>query len=208
MKDNLSYLLSALEFATNVEAGDKSLECCENEILKQQPKWQSYLEQQANLLEEAIKVFKNYDKANELKYFWQMLKTKNVQFNEGIFKQLIQIALQAYDKGTLDDAYKMFSFITTYYPKHYKSYLYLGSIVQSLHGADEAAAFFKTTTSIFAEPDLLFLAAENEIQRENTAGARDYLQKAMDVLSERQGLDEYEAGLKGRIEELLKLLKS
>ena len=208
MKNNLSYLLSTLEFAANVETNHTPLEHCENEILKQQPKWHKYLEQQANLLQEAIKVFKNYDKANELKYFWQMLKVKNVQFNEGIFKQLIQIALQAYDKNTLDDAYKMFSFIATYYPNHYKTYLYLGSIVQALYGPDEAATFFKTTTSIFAEPDLLFLAAENEIQRKNIAGARDYLQKAMAILSEQKSLDTYEEGLKTRIEDLLKLFKA
>ena len=208
MKNNLSYLLSTIEFAANVDAGNKALDNCESEILKQQPKWQSYLEQQANLLQEAIQVFKDHDKSDELKYFWQMLKTKNVQFTEGIFKQLIQIALQAYDRGTLNDAYKMLSFIATYYPMHYKTYLYLGSVVQSLYGPEEAATFFKTTTSVFSEPDLLFLAAENEIQRENTAGARDYLQKAEDLLLGHNALTEEENGLKVRIEELLKLLNS
>ena len=58
MKNNLSYLLSTIEFAANVDAGNKALDNCESEILKQQPKWQSYLEQQANLLQEAIQVFK------------------------------------------------------------------------------------------------------------------------------------------------------
>ena len=84
MKNNLSYLLSTIEFAAKVEAENKTLDNCESEILKQQPKWQRYLEQQANLLQEAIQVFKEYDKAGELKYFWQMLKTKNADFNEGI----------------------------------------------------------------------------------------------------------------------------
>lgn len=208
MKDNLSYLLSALEFAANVETGNKKLDDCERAVLSQQPKWQSYLEKQANLLQEAIQLFKNYDKSNELKYFWQMLKTQDVQFTEGVFKQLVQFALQAYERGTLDDAYKMLSFISTYYPKHYKTYLYLGSIVQSLYGPEEAAAFFKTTTSIFAEPDLLFLAAENEIQRENATNAEDYLKKAKDILIKRSNLDAYEMGLKARIEELLKVLNS
>ena len=102
----------------------------------------------------------------------------------------------------------MFSFISTYYPKHYKTYLYLGAIVQSLYGLEEAAAFFKTVTSVFPEPDLLFLAAENEFQRENTAEARNYLQKAKDRLSGRNDLTEDEKGLKERIEELLKLLNA
>ena len=208
MKDNLSYLLSTIEFAANVEAGKDTLDNCESEILKQQPKWQSYVEQQRELLQDAIKVFKQYDKSDDLKYFWQLLKTKNTDFNEGIFKQLMQIALRVYDRGTLEDAYKMFSFISTYYPKHYKVYLYLGSVVQSLYGAEAAATFFKTMTPIFPEPDLLFLAAENEMQRENTVGARDYLQKAADIFSKRGDLSEDEAGLKVRIEELMKLLNS
>ena len=120
-----------------------------------------------------------------MKYFWQTLKNREVSFGEDSFKRLIQIALLAYDRGTLDDAYKMLSFVSTYYPKHYKTYLYLGSVVQLLHGVEEAATFFKAVTSIFAEPDLLFLAAENEIQRENTTGARDYLQKAKEAFAER-----------------------
>lgn len=208
MKDNLSYLLSTIEFAVKVETGNEKLDNCESEILKQQPKWQKFLEQKAKLIQEAIKVFKDYDKSEELKYFWQMLKTQDVQFSDGIFNQLIQIALVAYDRGTLDDAYKMLSFISTYYPRHYKTYLYLGSVIQSLYGVEEAAVFFETTTSVFPEPDLLFLAAENEIQRENIAGARNYLQKAENIFSERTNLTEDELGLKTRIEELLKLLNS
>ena len=204
MKDNLSYLLSTLEFAANVDAGNKSLDNCEYEILKQQPKWQKYLEQQADLLQKAIHIFKHYDKSDTLKYFWQTLKAKDIQFTERVFNQLIQFAVQAYEEGTLDDAYKMFSFISTYYPKHYKTYLYLGSIIQSLKGPDEAAAFFTTTTSIFNEPDLLFLAAENEIQRDNVSGAKNYLQKAAKLLEKHNNLDAYETGLKARIEDLLK----
>lgn len=208
MKNNLSYLLSTIEFVSNVETNNSKLDNCESEILKQQPKWQKYVEQQSKLLQDAIKVFKDYDKPGKLKYFWQMSKTKNVQFNEGIFKQLIQHALLAYDRGNLDDAYKMLSFIATYYPCHYKTYLYLGSVVQALYGAEEASNFFKTTTSIFAEPDLLFLAAENEFQRKNTEEARNYLQKAKSVLTERDDLTEYEDELKSHIEELLNALNS
>gem|GEM_PF-7011000 len=77
-----------------------------------------------------------------------------------------------------------------------------------MYGPEEAATFFKTATSVFPEPDLLFLAAENEIQRENTVGARDYLQIAADLFSKRGDLTEDEVGLKVRIEELLKLLNS
>ena len=192
MKDDLSYLLSTIEFAANVETGNETLENCEKEILRQQPKWKKYLEQQASSLKEAIKIFKDYDKSDDLKYFWQTLKNREVSFGEDSFKRLIQIALLAYDRGTLDDAYKMLSFVSTYYPKHYKTYLYLGSVVQLLHGVEEAATFFKAVTSIFAEPDLLFLAAENEIQRENTTGARDYLQKAKEAFAERDNPTEYD----------------
>ncbi|MGX8716573.1 MAG: tetratricopeptide repeat protein [bacterium] len=208
MKDNLSYLLSAIELAANIDIGNKKLDNCEFEILKQQPKWQKYLEQQADLLQKAIKVFKNYDKTGNLKYFWQDLKNQKIQFTEGILKQLLEYALLAYERGNLNDAYKMFSFISTYYPKNYNIYLYLGSIIQSLFGFEEAAIFFKNTTSLFPEPDLLFLAAENEFQRKNTEEARNYLQKAKSVLSERGNLTEYEDGLKSRIEELLKALNS
>lgn len=208
MKDNLSYLLSAIELAANIDIGNKKLDNCEFEILKQQPKWQKYLEQQADLLQKAIKVFKSYDKTGNLKYFWQDLKNQKIQFTEGILKQLLEYALLAYERGNLDDAYKMFSFISTYYPKNYNIYLYLGSIVQSLFGFEEAAIFFKNTTSVFPEPDLLFLAAENEFQRKNTEEARNYLQKAKSVLTERDDLTEYEDGLKSHIEELLNALNS
>ena len=208
MKDNLSYLLSAIELAANIDIGNKKLDNCEFEILKQQPKWQKYLEQQADLLQKAIKVFKSYDKTGNLKYFWQDLKNQKIQFTEGILKQLLEYAVLAYERGNLDDAYKMFSFISTYYPKNYNIYLYLGSIVQSLFGFEEAAIFFKNTTSVFPEPDLLFLAAENEFQRKNTEEARNYLQKAKSVLTERDDLTEYEDGLKSHIEELLNALNS
>lgn len=205
MKDNLSYLLSTIEFSVNVDAGNKSFDNCEKEILKQQPKWQKYLEEQAKLLQEAVKIFKSYDTANKLASFWLQLKNKKATFSENIFEQLFQLALQAHERGVLRDAYAMFMFISTYYPKHYNTYLYLGSIVQEMHGPDKAAEFFKIITSIFAEPDLLFLAAENEIQREDVASARDYLQKSEAVLSERGELTEYETELKSRIEELLKM---
>lgn len=208
MKDNLSYLLSTIEFASAIENGSNTLNNYEEAILKQQPKWQQYLEQQSETLQQAIKIFKNYDKTGKLKFFLQSIKTKNVVLNEGVFKDLVQYALSAYDHDNLDDAYKMFSFISTYYPRHYKTYLYLGSIIQSLYGPQQASVFFKTTTSIFTEPDLLFLAAENEVQCENTAGAYDYLQKAENILLERSHLTEEEEGLKIRIEELLKIFCS
>ncbi|MGX8716571.1 MAG: hypothetical protein ACSW8C_01110 [bacterium] len=208
MKDNLSYLLSAIELSADIDAGNKKLDNCEFEILKQQPKWQKYLEQQANLLQEAINVFKDYDKTNELKYFWKMLKAKNAQFNEVIFNILIKYALLAYDRGSLNDAHKMLSFISTYYPMHYKVYFYLGSVIQSLHGFEEAATFFKTITSVFSEPDLLILAAENEIQRENISNAHEYLKKAEKILSERTSLTEYETELKERVDKLLKIFNS
>lgn len=207
MKDNLSYLLSTIEFTSNLETGHRTLDQCSDEIFKEQPKWQKYLEQQNTLMKEAIKTFKTYDKARDLKYFWPMLKIKIIGFNNDIFEQLIKIALLAYDRGTLEDAYKMFSFISMHFPMHYKVYLYLGTVIQSLYGPEEAAPFFKTITSVFAEPELLFLAAENEVQRENISDAMDYLQKAENILSTQNNLTEEENELKTRIEELLNLLK-
>ena len=50
MENNLSYLLSTIEFASNVEAGNSVLDNYESEILKQQPKWQDYLEKQESFL--------------------------------------------------------------------------------------------------------------------------------------------------------------
>ena len=136
-----------------------------------------------------------------------MLKNKKIRLGNGNFKKLMKIALSAYERGVLEDAYKMFCFISTYYSRHYKVYLYLGSVVQSLYGLEKASSFFETTTSVFPEPDLLFLAAENEIQRENRSGARNYLQKAEDIFSGRTILTEEENELKSRIEEILTLLK-
>ena len=208
MKDNLSYLLSTIELSANIDIGNKKLDNCEFEILKQQPKWQKYLEQQASLLQGAISVFKDYDKTSELKYFWKMLKAKNAQFNEAIFNLLIKYALLAYDRGSLNDAYKMLSFISIYYPMHYKVYVYLGSVVQSLYGFEEATTFFKTITSVFSEPDLLVLAAENEIHRENVSGAHEYLENAEKILSEKTSLTEYDTELKTRIDKLLKNFNS
>lgn len=207
MENDLSFLLSTIELVANVELGSETLDHCESKILKEQPKWQAYLEQQSILLQEAIKVFKAYDTSGCLKHFWQMLKNKKIRLGSSNFKKLMKVALLAYDRDVLEDAYKMFCFISTYYSRHYKVYLYLGSVVQSLHGFEEASSFFKTTTSVFPEPDLLFLAAENEIQRENSSGARDYLQKAEDIFSERAALTEEENELKTRIEEILTLLK-
>lgn len=207
MKDNLSYLFSLLQFIGKNPGVKDLTPQMEHEILKNQPKWQLYLKEQGETLKRAIIVFKNYDKTGELNKFFENFETIKSNFSDKIFLNLMECAKEAYDQGVLQDAFLMFSFITTYYPLQYRVYIYLGKIVQELYGSAEASTFYKTTTQLFPEAELLFIAAECEMQQDNTTEAKNYLEKAQKTLTQKGDLTEFDTELKTRVDELLKLIQ-
>lgn len=207
MKDNLSYLFSLLQFVSeNPKVEDLSPEM-EQKILKDQPKWQNYLEQQVDIIKRAIVVFKNYDKQSDLSKLFENFETVKSNFTDKIFLNLLKHALGAYDRGLYQDAFLMLSFITTYYPLRYKPYLYLGKVVQELYGLGEASTFYKTVTNLFNEPELFFVAAECEMHNNNVTETKNYLGKALAVLNQKTDLSEYDEELKTRVEELFNLIQ-
>lgn len=206
MKENLSYLFSLLQFVCENPEVESLTPEMEQKILKDQPKWQNYLEQQSDVIKRAIVVFKNYDKQGELNKLFENFETEKSNFTDKRFLSLLKHALDAYEREVYQDAFLMLSFITTYYPLRYKPYLYLGKVVQELYGLGEASTFYKTTTSLFNEPELFFVAAECEMHNNGVAEAKNYLEKALVALNQKTDSSEYDKELKMRVEELLNLI--
>lgn len=206
-KDNFSYILSLLQFLSENPGIEDLTPEMEQKILKEQPQWQSYLEQQGDILKRAIIVFKNYDKTGILQKFFKDFETIRSNFSDKIFQELLDCAMIAYEQGVYQDAFLMFSFITTYYPLRFRVYLYLGKVVQELYGLTEASTFYKTTTNLFKEAELFFMAAECEMLQNRTSEAKAYLENAQVLLEQKSNLSEYEIELKTRIDEVLNLIQ-
>ena len=206
MKDNLSYVFSLLQFVSENPGIEDLTPEMEQKILKNQPKWQNYFVEQGNIIKRAIVVFKNYDKQGKLKKLFENFETEKSNFSDKNFLSLSQYALEAYEQGVYQDAFLMFSFITTYYPLRYKPYLYLGRVVQELYGLAEASTFYKTTTSLFNEAELFFVAAECEMLGKKVDEAKNYLEKALNALNQKTNLSDVDTELKQRVEELLDLM--
>ena len=206
MKDNLSYVFSLLQFVSENPGIEDLTPEMEQKILKNQPKWQNYFVEQGNIIKRAIVVFKNYDKQGDLNKLFENFETEKSNFSDKNFLSLSQYALEAYEQGVYQDAFLMFSFITTYYPLRYKPYLFLGRVVQELYGLGEASTFYKTTTNLFNEAELFFVAAECEMHNNNVAEAKIYLEKALNALNQKTNLSDVDTELKQRVKELLDLI--
>ena len=196
MKDNLSYLFSLLQFASENPNVENLTPEMEKKILQDQPKWQNYFVEQGKLIKNAIIIFKSYDKKGRLNKLFESFETVKSNFSDENFLELSKCALDAYERGVYQDAFLMFSFITTYYPLRYKSYLYLGKIVQELYGLAEALNFYRTTTNFFNEPELFFVAAECEMLSNHVAEAKDYLAKCLKVFNQKAALSDDDKNLK------------
>ena len=206
VKDNLSYVFSLLQFVSENPGVEDLTPEMEQKILKDQPKWQNYFVEQGNIIKRAIVVFKNYDKQGKLKKLFKNFETEKSNFSDKNFLALSECALEAYEQGVYQDAFSMLSFITTYYPLRYKPYLYLGKVVQELYGLAEASTFYKTTTNLFNEAELFFMAAECEMLGKKADEAKNYLEKALNALNQKTNLSQDDMELKARIEELLNLM--
>ena len=202
MREDTSYLLSTLQVVTSPEAQNIPVEELEAKILREQPRWYNYLEKQTELLHEAISIFKSYDKKNKLRKFWDQLLRGNPHLDNNVFDTLFQLAQNAYDNGVLQDAHKMLSFVSTYYPRNISAYILLGNVIQQLYGYDEAQGFYKNVTALFSDPTLFLLAAENEMQLQHEEEAIAYLQKAKTNLESRN-LSEIETELSKHVDDLL-----
>ena len=206
-KDNLSYVFSLLQFISENPGIEDLMPEMEQKILKNQPKWQKYFVEQGSIIKRAIVVFKSYDKRGKLKNLFKNFETEKSNFSDKNFLALSEYALKAYEQGVYQDAFLMFSFITTYYPLRYKAYLYLGRVVQELYGLAEASTFYKTTTNLFNEAELFFVAAECEMHNNNNVTeAKCYLEKALNALNQKTNLSDVDTELKQRVEELLDLM--
>lgn len=205
-KDNLSYVFSLLQFVSeNPSVKDLTPEM-KQKILKNQPQWQNYFVEQGKILNNAITLFKTYDKRGKLKNLFKNFETEKSNFSDKNFLVLTEYALEAYQQGIYQDAFLMLSFITTYYPLRYKPYLFLGKVVQELYGLAEASTFYKTTTNLFNEAELFFVAAEYEMLAKNVDEAKNYLEKALNALNQKTNLMQDDMELKQRVEELLDLM--
>jgi len=205
-REDLSFLLALIE-ATNGNNNLKDITPeLEQKIIEKKTYYQRYLNDCSSTMSEAVKLFKMYDKDGLLKKFFEKIGKKHYKFDKNLFSNLMKFAMQAYDNGTYQDAYSMLSFISACFPLHNKVYLYLGKSIENTHGNEVASEFYKNVTSVFKDPDLLFLAANCEMSLDNTRKAYEYLSEADKILDEKSSMSEQENDLKSRIEEILNLL--
>lgn len=177
----------------------------EQEMIRAQPRWKNYFDECFEVMKDALKLFKKYDKKGLLEDFFAGLNKKKAILNEKTFNILMGYAFEAYDNEVFNDAYILLSFVSACYPLHYKVYLYLGKVTEQLRGNGVASEFYENVTNTFKEPELLFAAANCEMSQDNLDKAKGYLLKAQEVLNAKGVLSDDDSQLKAKVDEILNL---
>lgn len=199
--ENLSLLLASFQSAGDFDP-EHLPEDFDQVVDRQLPKWRAYLENQAKTLQKSVVIFKSYA-SGRLDYLWDSIEQGNPQLDEPTFELLMQYATQVYENGVLKDAHQMFSLIVAFFPLHLNSYLYLGQAIEQLAGFEEAALFYRNATRLFKNPELLFLAANCELQLSHEGEAKSYLEEALTGLNQRDNSSEYNAALCQHVKDAL-----
>ena len=187
-----------------------SNEMFEEKVKQQEQYWVNYLEETKKQLNEAIKIFKTYDKKGLLTTFFQKIETrKNLSqcYLRKNFDILNQYAFEAFENKTWNDVYSMFLFITVYFPTEAKPYLFLSKATEETKGLDQASEFYKVICEILKDPDLYFFAAECELKLDHKDKAKEYLLKLKEVLGNSSSLSEKQQELISETDEILQALE-
>lgn len=174
-------------------------------LLKQQPFWEKHIGEQLEHVREAIKAFKYYDTKEKLNKLWDQLKHRLHYPRNKTFDILSEYADRAYKNGDTKKAFLMYNFIALLYPNYYRVYMRIGELTEKLYDLETAERFYQAATGIFAEPELLFFAADCAMRADHFEQARKYVTKALAIFEQRPPSTPQETEFKADLKELLEL---
>ena len=176
-------------------------------LSEQQPFWEKHIAEQLKHVREAIKAFKYYDTKDKLNKLWEQLKHRLHYPRNKTFDILSEYAERAYKSGDTQKAFLMYNFIALLYPNYYRVYMRIGELTEKLYDLETAGRFYQATTTIFAEPELLFFAADCAMRAEHFEQARKYVTQALKIFEQRPPSTPQEMEFKADLKELLELVE-
>ena len=176
-------------------------------LLEQEPFWEKHIAEQLEHVREAIKAFKYYDTKGKLNKLWEQLKHRLHYPRNKTFDILSEYANRAYESGDTQKAFLMYNFIALLYPNYYRVYMRIGELTEKLYDLETAGRFYQATTAIFAEPELLFFAADCAIRAEQFEQARKYVTQALKIFEQRPPSTPQELEFKADLKELSELVE-
>ena len=120
---------------------------------------------------------------------------------------LSEYADRAYESGDTQKAFLMYNFIALLYPNYYRVFMRIGELTEKLYDLETAGRFYQATTGIFAEPELLFFAADCAIRAEQFEQARKYVTQALKIFERRPPSTPQEMESKADLKELSELVE-
>ena len=176
-------------------------------LLEQESFWEKHIAEQLEHVREAIKAFKYYDTKGKLNKLWEQLKHRQHYPRNKTFDILSEYANRAYESGDTQKAFLMYNFIALLYPNYYRVYMRIGELTEKLYDLETAGRFYQATTAIFAEPELLFFAADCAIRAEQFEQARKYVTQALKIFEQRPPSTPQELEFKADLKELSELVE-
>ena len=176
-------------------------------LLEQESFWEKHIAEQLEHVREAIKAFKYYDTKGKLNKLWEQLKHRLHYPRNKTFDILSEYANRAYESGDTQKAFLMYNFIALLYPNYYRVYMRIGELTEKLYDLETAGRFYQATTAIFAEPELLFFAADCAIRAEQFEQARKYVTQALKIFEQRPPSTPQELEFKADLKELSELVE-
>ena len=176
-------------------------------LLEQEPFWEKHIAEQLEHVREAIKAFKHYDTKGKLNKLWEQLKHRLHYPRNKTFDILSEYADRAYESGDTQKAFLMYNFIALLYPNYYRVYMRIGELTEKLYDLETAGRFYQATTGIFAEPELLFFAADCAMRAEHFEQARKYVTQALKIFEQRPPSTPQEMEFKADLKELSELVE-
>ena len=176
-------------------------------LSEQQPFWEKHIGEQSEHIREAVKAFKHYDTNGKLDNFLDQLKNNLHYPRNKTFDILSEYADRAYESGDTQKAFLMYNFIALLYPNYYRVYMRIGELTEKLYDLETAGRFYQATTAIFAEPELLFFAADCAMRAEHFEQARKYVTQALKIFEQRPPSTPQEMEFKADLKELSELVE-
>ena len=176
-------------------------------LSEQQPFWGKYIGEQLEHVREAVKAFRHYDTKGKLDTFWDQLKSNLHYPRNKTFDILSEYANRAYENGDTQKAFLMYNFIALLYPNYYRIHIRIGELTEKLYDLETAERFYQAVTGIFAEPELLFFAAECALRADHYESARKYVTQALKIFEQRPPSTPQELEFKADLKELLELVE-
>ena len=176
-------------------------------LQEQESFWEKHIAEQLEHVREAIKAFKYYDTKGKLNKLWEQLKHRLHYPRNKTFDILSEYANRAYESGDTQKAFLMYNFIALLYPNYYRVYMRIGELTEKLYDLETAGRFYPATTAIFAEPELLFFAADCAIRAEQFEQARKYVTQALKIFEQRPPSTPQELEFKADLKELSELVE-